>query len=148
MIKLKEELKSIRNNKLSKIKKIAKKMRHELEKYHDWKNNKSCFSGKCHNISQTLVNELKKEGIYSYRQMGEYAGANESYTPNMSDWKQWEKDEYSEMRASDGESMTYSHWWVVADNKFILDITADQFHPDSPNDYRIVITTIDDEHYV
>ena len=149
MIKLRDELKSVKSNKLNKVKKIAKQVRTELEKHYDWENDKSCFTGKCHNISQDLAIKLKKEGINSYRELGQYAGADESYVPNMKDWKKWEKEEYWEMWEVDGgESMTYAHWWLVVENKWILDITADQFHPDTPDKYRIVITTTNDKHYV
>lgn len=149
MIRLKEQLKSISSNKLSKIKKIAKEMRRELETYHDWKSDKSCFGGKCHSISQQLVNKLKKEGIYAYRQMGEYAGADESYVPNMTDWKEWEREEYLDTwEVEGGAGMVYAHWWVVAENKFIIDITSDQFFPGKEDEHRVIITTINDEHYI
>lgn len=149
MIKLKEELKNISSNKLSRIKKIAKQMRRELEKYHDWKSDKLCFTGKCHNVSQELVDKLKQEGIYAYRVNGLYYGASDEYEPDMSDWTNEERLEYNDATeyGEFNSGYGFNHWWVVAENKWIIDITADQFHPNESEQYRIVITNVGDVNY-
>jgi hypothetical protein len=135
-------------NKLNKIKKIAKQIRKELETTNKWKNNKSCFYGRCHDISKYLSDELNKNSIYAYRVMGQYSGANELYKPDMSDWTEQEKKDYEfYMTEINGINPTYTHWWVVAENEYIIDITCDQFHPGDEENYRIVITSIGDTNY-
>lgn len=148
MLNISKELQTINNNKLSKVKTISKKVRSELEETHKWENNKQCFNGKCHDISKHLVEELKKEGIYSYRIMGQYSGADASYMPDMTEWTKFEIEEYYDyVSALDVINPTYAHWWVVAENKFIVDLASDQFFPGKENEHRVVITTLNDKNY-
>lgn len=146
MIKLKEELKSVSNNKLSKIKKIVKIMRKELEEYHDWDSDRGCFKNTCHNITTDLVKKLKDDNINSYRVNGLYLGASDTYEPDMSDWENEDRWEYNDTIEA-GHEYGFNHWWVVADGKWIIDITADQFFPGEENEHRIVITNINDTDY-
>jgi hypothetical protein len=146
MIKLKEELKNINSNKLNKIKKIAKQMRSELESNYDWEADKGCFKNTCSHLSEELANKLKAEGIYAYPVHGLYYGAPDTYEPDMDDWSGDEVDEYFDSK-SYGEPFGFNHWWVVAGNKYIIDITADQFHIDEPEEYRVVISDIGDSDY-
>ena len=146
MIRLKEELKSISNNKLSKIKMIAKEVRNEFENYYDWKNDKKCFGNTCHTIARDLEKKLKEAGIYAYRVNGLYYGADEDFEPDMSDWTNEERWEYNDA-IENGDNFGFNHWWVVADNKFIVDISADQFFPDEEDEYRVIITDLKDSNY-
>lgn len=149
MIKLKEELKKVSNNKLSRIKIIAKQVRNELETHYDWNADKGCFRNTCHDITKDLAEKLKEEGIYAYRTNGLYYGASDEFQPDTSDWEDEDRDEYNNA-TEDGRFSSmfgFNHWWVVAENKWIIDITADQFHPNEENEYRVVITTIDDSDY-
>ena len=146
MIKLKEELKNINSNKLNKIKKIAEQVRLELETHYDWEADKGCFKNTCSHVSEQLADKLKAEGIYSYSVHGLYYGAPDEYQPDMDDWSGDEVDEYFDSKGY-GEPFGFNHWWVVADNKYILDITCDQFHQDEPDEYRVVITDIGDSDY-
>jgi len=146
VIKLKEELKGINNNKLSRIKVVAKQVRSELETHYDWDADKGCFKNTCSTVTDILAKELKKNGIYSYRAHGLYYGAPDDYEPDMDDWTGEEVDEYFDSKGY-GEPFGFNHWWVVADNKWLVDITADQFHPDEPEQYRIVITDVGDDDY-
>ena len=149
MVNITEELQNLRNTKFNKVKLIARKLRFEFELECDWQNNKDCFTGKCHDISKKLVEELNAAGIYSYRAMGDYMSADHSYTPDISNWDKFEKDEYFDfLNAHDGEDIqSYTHWWVVSNNLWIVDICCDQFHPLQPDDYRVFITSIGNSSY-
>lgn len=41
----------------------------------------------------------------------------------------------------------WKHWWLEVNNEYIVDITADQFHPEEREKYRVVITDKDDISY-
>lgn len=146
MIKLKEALKNVHSNKLSKIKKIAKELRTKLEHDYDWDGDKGCFGNTCSNVSEELANKLKENGIYAYPVHGFYYGAPEDYEPDMEDWSGDEVEQYFDGRIY-GEPFGFNHWWVVAANKYIIDITVDQFHQSEPEQYRVVITNIGDDDY-
>lgn len=146
MIKLKETLKKIKSNKLSRIKVVARKIREELEDFYDWEADKGCFKNTCHMVTDDLVKELENNKIRAYKVNGLYKGASDDYEPDMSGWEHedvWAYNDAIEARGNFG----FNHWWVVADNKWIVDITADQFHPDEQDEYRIVITDINDYDY-
>lgn len=146
MIKLKETLKNINSNKLSRIKVIAKQLRNELEDSYDWNADRGCFKNTCHYITEDLVEKLIETGIKAYRVNGLYNGASDDYEPDISGWENEDIWAYNDAIES-GNNFGFNHWWVVADNKWIVDITADQFHPDEQDEYRIVITDINDYDY-
>lgn len=150
MVNITDELKNLKNNKFNKVKSIAKKLRIELELEYDWQNNKSCFSGKCYDISEKLANRLNAVGIYSYKVMGQYMSADASYIPDMTDWDKFEMEEYFDFdNAHDKKyiQQTYTHWWTVTESRFIVDLSSDQFHPLNPEDYRVFITSIGNSTY-
>lgn len=148
MIKLTDDLLNLNTSKFSKVRLIAKKLRKKLEEQNNWTGNKAVFSGKCYDISKELVEQLNKNGIYAYRQLGEYRGADVSYKPDTDTWAKWEKEEYEQyLNIINCINPGYAHWWVVADNEWIIDITADQFHPDNPDEYRVVISTVENDTY-
>jgi len=133
-------------NNLSKIKKISTKLREELETKYNWQNNKKCFTNTCYDITSELVNELRKNGIYAYQANGLYFGATSGYIPDMELWDEHEKESYfNSINAR--EPFGFDHWWVVAANKYIVDITNDQFHPDEERNFRVVIREIPDKNY-
>ena len=137
-------------SKRSKIKSVAKKLRLQLELEYNWQNNKSCFSGKCYDISKRLSDELNKSGLYSYRVMGQYMNADNSYTPDISGWDKFERDEYFDfLNAHAGQDIgqSYSHWWVICESRYIVDICVDQFFPDKEDAHRVIITSIGNRAY-
>lgn len=147
MIKLKE-VRTGSNRKKDLAYNIAVKFRNEMEKKWKWKDDRGCFKGTCHSISEKLANLLNKNGIYAYREHGEYFGANDKYYPDTSDWNDDDKDEYYDTwEVTGGEGMSYFHWWTVVENKWILDITADQFHPGEEKNYRVVMVNKGDKDY-
>ena len=146
MIKLKETLKKIKSNKLSSIKVIAKNIRKELEDFYDWESDKGCFKNTCHMVTDDLVKKLEDNKISAHKVNGLYFGADDNYEPDMSEWDDEDRWNYTDV-IEVGGMFGFNHWWVVADNKWIVDITADQFHPDEQDEYRIIITDINDYDY-
>ncbi len=133
-------------SKLSKIKKISKRLRKDLELKYNWKSDKGCFRNTCYDITLELINELRKNDIYAYQNNGFYFGANSEYLPDMSLWDNNEIQEYfNTINAK--EPFGFDHWWVVAENNYIIDITADQFHPNEERNFRVIITDITDKNY-
>ena len=111
--------------------------REELEKDWEWEGDRGCFRGMCSTISGELVERLKKNGIDAFRVNGQYLEPSEEFEPDMDMWDQEDIDQYYEDKEY-GDIPPANHWWVEADGK-ILDVTADQFHPDEEEDYRVVI---------
>jgi len=149
MIKLKEELKNFSNNKLSRIKVIAKQVRSELESHYNWEADKGCFKNTCSTVTTELQDKLRESGIYSYMVNGLYLGASDDYEPDMAEWSYEDSQNYYDS-TEDGqfnEAFGFNHWWIVAENRWIIDVTSDQFHPDEPEQYRIVITDVGDDSY-
>lgn len=105
--------------------------RKKMEKYYDWKYDKSCFKNTCQSVSRELEDYLKKLG-YNAKRVGGY------YYPS---------DEWFEKYNEPYEDGRWKHWWVVVDNKYIVDVTADQFHPGEEREYRIVVTDKNDPNY-
>lgn len=119
------------NNIKKSLYKDVLKFRKKEEKYYDWKYDKTCFKNTCQSISKELTNYLKKLN-YNVKRVGGYY-----YPP-----EKWFK-KYNEPY-EDGK---WKHWWVEVNNKYIVDITADQFHPNKEEDYRIVITNKNNSNY-
>lgn len=96
--------------------------------------------GMCSTEAEGLFEFLRERGIKNVRKYhGLYFGADDRYEPVYVDYI--DADDYSD--PDDG----YNHWWVVVDNKYIVDVTADQFHPYDPDDYKIIVTSINDLDY-
>jgi len=60
---------------------------------------------------------------------------------------EWDDDDwefYNEL----GFFPNWGHFWLLVDGKWIVDVTADQFHPDEPLMYRVVIAPIGHPDYL
>ena len=130
------------NTRIEEIYACAKFVRAGLKKYYvDEAVNKHTWSiGRCREASVNLRETLRKIGIDSRTWHGMYYGADDSYASIIA----LEKSEYPEETEDwDGG---WTHWWVIVEN-IIVDITADQFHPEKSEDYGIVITNVGDKSY-
>lgn len=105
------------------LRKQVEDFRDDIEKQYGWKNDKTCFRGTCQHITTKLVDYLKDKG-YEAKRVGGY------YYPPMK-WFEKHNEPYE-----DGE---WKHWWVEVSGKWIVDVTADQFHPGEEDLYRVVI---------
>lgn len=124
------------------IYKIALEIREKNEKYFDWEDDKSSMEGQCLPISKELVQEYKKYNINARCVIGYYLGASKEYFPNMDMWDHEDFEEY-ENREED----KFAHHWVLVNNKYIVDITVDQFHPNDEDNYRVIITDKNNSNY-
>jgi len=124
---------------------LVRVFREKMEAEWDWENDKLCFSGQCSSVTRELVEHLKQNGIDAMRVNGEYMEPSEDYEPDMSGWDQEDIDQYEEDKEY-GDIPPANHWWVEAQGK-IIDLTAEQFHPDEEDDYRIVIVDTSDSGY-
>ena len=124
------------------IYKIAFDIREKNERYLDWEDDKSSMMGQCLPISKELVQEYKKHNIDARCVIGYYWGASKDYHPNMD---MWDHDDFEEWE--NREEDKFAHHWVLVDNKYIVDITVDQFHPDEEDDYRVIITDKNNSNY-
>lgn len=116
--------------------KLASEFRNILEKEYDFEDSTRCFQGLCQNIIKDFVEFLKSKGISNSKRV-------EGYYRNVSDEFLNYTDEYVDEEDWDN---TWKHWWVQVDN-YILDVTADQFHPEELHNYRVVVTEKGDSNY-
>ena len=107
------------------------KFRKDQENYYDWEFDKKCFKNPCQDISRDLVDYLIKLGYKAQRKGGYYNPPEE--------WFEEESEDYK-----DGK---WKHWWVLVNNKWIVDVTADQFHPSEEAEYRVIVTKKNDPDY-
>jgi len=126
---------------LRSIKELAWEFRKEEESFEDWEENKSCFAGTCQDVTKRFVEFLHKNGYPSAKRIsGYYSDYSDDYEPNMSNW---DSDDIEDWETGNFDA---KHWWVeIGDN--IVDITADQFHPNEEDEYRVVITNKNDPAY-
>lgn len=123
------------------IKELAWKFRKHEEEMEDWSDNKLCFRGKCQDVTKRFVDFLHTNGYpQAKRTGGYYLGYSDDYTPDMSEWDSEDIEDW------ENGNLDAKHWWVVIGN-IIVDITADQFHPNNEDDYRVVITNTNDQSY-
>lgn len=102
------------------LKTLAWQFRNEQEGFFEWGEDKMCFREQCYSLSDLLAKYLTEHGIPAKPYHGTY-------------------------HTDDGEE--HNHWWVVAGSK-IVDVTADQFYEaGEQEDYRVVITGLDDPRY-
>lgn len=91
----------------------------------------------CKIESEGLYHFLKDNGVNEIKLYhGLYHGASEYYEEPYVDG-----EDYSE--PVDG----YNHWWVVVDGKYNVDVTADQFHPEDPDQFAVVVTKVGNTDY-
>ena len=92
------------------------------ELYWDWISDKTCFKGLCQDVTRNLVEYLEKLGYQAKRVSGYYNAP----------------DIFFEKYFLDIDNGQWKHFWVIVNNTILVDTTADQFHPDEENDYRII----------
>lgn len=95
--------------------------------------------GQCKIETEGIVQFFKEKGIKAKEYHGLYYGADESYPEYDVDDSVYDNDD----KPLEGEN----HWWAVVDNKFIVDVTADQFHPSNPEPYKVIVTSVNDPNY-
>ncbi len=139
MIKLTALIENTNNQ--QKLKELLEEFRKEIESEYDWNDDKTAFRGMCQYITKNLVDYSSKNNYQSDRIRGYYKGADPDYEPDMSDWDLDDRTKFStkwDRNGQSAEGLPFPHWWVEID-KFIIDVTEDQFHPDEENEYRIGI---------
>lgn len=102
-----------------KLKNILIKFRSEQEKELGWNNDKSVFKDNCYSTTFDLAQVLKQNKIICKIIKGNYF-------------------------LDDGDYE--GHTWLQVGN-YIVDPTADQFHPGKEDKYRIIITDINNPRY-
>ena len=128
------------------LEKLVQQFRNRLENYNDWEDDKACFAGTCSSVSEELTQFLISNGVLDAERInGFYLDASDDYEPNMDYWDQEDIWKYNE-DIEYGDIPPANHWWVQAQG-MIIDVTADQFHPNEESDYRVVIVPIGNRNY-
>lgn len=128
---------------LNRLTNLVEEFRSKEEIYNDWEFNKECFKGTCQDITKYLVKFLEEHGYNAERIQGYYLNVSDDFIPDTSEWDWKDKEDY----INNGHDNKWSHWWVLVDNTYIVDITSDQFHPGEENEYRVIITDKNDNNY-
>lgn len=118
------------------IRQIATRFRDEMEKEIP-PTRFNTYAGKCDQYSMQLVKYLRRYKIAARFVMGEYEVTNIRDIRRIHPSLDWD-NQYSLL---DG------HAWVVANNYFIVDVTADQFHPRNPIEHRVMVIDPSEEEY-
>lgn len=128
-------------NPVKTIEELAWEFRKHEEDENEWRDDKSCFKGTCQDITKRFVDFLHTNGYPQAKRVGgyykDYSG---DYSPDMSDWDSDDIEDW------ENGKLDPKHWWVVIGDD-IIDITADQFHPNDEDNYRVVITNKNDPAY-
>lgn len=134
---------------LDALKSKLETFRKNMEDENEWEDYKECFRGTCQDVTNQLVKYLKDEGYKATRTRGYYSDAGDEYYPDTSDWDFDDVEEFGDKYANNGDSangLEFPHWWVEVD-KYIVDLTEDQFHPGEEDEYRIGVYTKPDPSY-
>jgi len=118
---------------IGRIELVARGLRQSEATY--WDNEPFWSLGKCSSISEKLAVTLTARDLPAKRVGGYYIKCEDTYPalvekhspsglPQDFDFNTWDN--------------TWKHWWVECYG-FVVDITADQFHPTHPHLYEIVI---------
>lgn len=113
-----------------------------MEKEYNIKN----FESYCGEISEKLAKFLNKNNILCEVMWGQYCNASLSYIPNIDPMlhdEEFDEDQFwiDYYEAQDNnQPLCYAHFWVETKDGYIIDITADQFHPDNKEKYKIIYT--------
>ncbi|MEO6304815.1 MAG: hypothetical protein ABIP51_16765 [Bacteroidia bacterium] len=116
--------------------------REGMEENNDWSSDKECFKGTCQDETKYLEKYLKEIGYNAIRTRGYYSGAGDDFWPNASEWDERDCNIFRKQHSNNNDSsngLKFPHWWVEIDNKIIIDVTEDQFHPGDENNYRVGI---------
>jgi len=126
-----------------KLKTIAQAVRQQLHTYYE--NEPFWTIGLCWSASQLLEKAIQDAGYPAKRYGGYYNDCEDGYIDNII-------ERFGGLDEDNGDfdietwDHRWKHWWVVC-NEFIIDITADQFHPSDPEPYQIVVTNFSDTDY-
>lgn len=132
------------------LEKQLETFRKNIEKENNWRKNKICFQGTCQDITIELNKYLSDLGYKAKRVGGYYTNADDNYYPDTSNWDFDDIEEFDKKYNKNGESsngLKFKHWWLELNNKYIIDLTEDQFHPGEEDYYRIGIYTKPDSSY-
>ncbi len=125
-----------------KLEKLVWDFRKKEEKTWEWKTDKQAMKGMCQDITRRLEKYLKKNGYKANRVPGYYKDVSDDFEP---EGENWDFDDWEDYRENFDNSWT--HWWVLVNNRIIVDVTADQFHLGEEDEYRVVITRKGDRDY-
>jgi hypothetical protein len=107
-------------NEYNKLFDIVSKYRKDLEAYYS--GHLEDIDNTCQDESERLANILVNNGFNAKKYGGYYYGISDQWEPpDNKPAKKWK------------------HYWVVIDNNIIVDVTADQFHPEERKEWSIVI---------
>lgn len=130
------------DNMKSKLYEVAIDVRSLLEG--NYKHSPHWSIGKCWEASSLIEKRLKESGIDAKCICGEYKGCDPSYPDFVKQYDPLGLPENFNKNDWDG---CFSHWWVES-HGLIIDITADQFFPNSQNKImNVIVTEMDDPAY-
>lgn len=130
---------------LQKLEADSLKFREKMELEYDWADQMDCFKGQCNNVADEFNDYLTELGYKSEVVAGYYTDVSDDYVPNH-----WDDDVNNNIYKyfnKYGRMPKLTHVFNIVNDKYIVDITADQFHPSQENDYRVVITSKKDKRY-
>ena len=113
--------------------------RKQMEDENEWTESKNCFMGTCQDVTRRLETYLKSLGYNAYRVQGYYKNAADDFYPDTSEWDYNDSEIFTKQYNRNGDSshgLKFPHWWIELD-KYIIDLTEDQFHPGEEDEYRI-----------
>lgn len=123
--------------------------RKDMEERNEWIDDKECFKGTCQDITNELVEYLTNLGYNAVRTRGYYKNTNDEFYPNTDEWDYKDQELFSRQYHRNGDTckeLKFPHWWIEID-KYIIDLTEDQFHPGEEDEYRIGIYKKPDTYY-
>lgn len=115
----------------SRLAQLAWQYRLAAENLMDWQADPAAFRGMCQGEAGALARFLTEHGIAALKVGGYYTDID---------------PQYFAAQGADEEDGRWKHWWVEAEGQ-IVDTTADQFHPNERQAYRVVIASLDDPAY-
>ena len=142
IIELREN-KDIKN----KLYSLASTFRNELEAEEKFdEDDIVCFKGRCQDISPLLAQYLKDNGFEAHSVFGKYNNVSDEFSPDMTNWDTDDIEYYL-----DTFDNTWLHHFVIVTHnkkKYIVDVTADQFHDkEEKNDYKVVVEDYPHSYY-
>lgn len=112
----------------------ALSVRLKFETDSGWPAYHSALNNKCGQMSDALTAALSAIGLEAVAVRGTYFGFDPCYQPDFSDWD-------AEAVESHDSANGYSHCWVECCGQ-VIDICADQFHPEDRARFRVVIESV------
>ncbi len=126
------------------------KFRKDQEEIFDQNDYKDCFKGSCQDVTDDLENYLIDLGYDNVKRVrGYYKNASPEFEPNMENQDQEDKEKFNKQQSYNGDSsegLKFPHQQIELD-KYIIDLTEDQFHPGEENEYKIGLYKKPNEYY-